>query len=71
MIRVEAFNGGLFHYEVSGEQESEAAAELDKTLRFYERDLHTASEYVLQDIADKRAALAEKYGVEIRSALGD
>ena len=71
MVRVEAFNGGMFHYEVSGEREAEAAAELDRTLRFYERDLHTPGEFVLQDIADKRSALAEKYGVEIRSALGD
>lgn len=57
---------GLYHYNVIGEHEAEAAAELEAKLDIISRDYH--SSYTLDDIADARKAIVEKYGVLIEAS---
>lgn len=57
---------GLYHYNVSGKREEEAAAELENKLDFISRDYH--NRFVLDDIADARNGIAEKYGVKIEAS---
>ena len=54
---------GLYHYNVSGEREAEAAAELENKLDFISRDYH--NRFALDDIVSARNCIAEKYGVTI------
>ena len=64
MIKID---NGLFHYEVTGEREQEAAQELESKLDFISRDYR--SMYTAEDIADTRREIANKYDVIIRSAF--
>ena len=65
MIKVET--SGLYHYEITGEREQEAAQELESKLDFISRDYRNA--YTAEDIADTRRDIAKKYNVIIRSAF--
>lgn len=64
---IEALNGNLYHYEVIGEHEEEAAAELEKTIAFYQRDFYSPSDYIMEDIAKKRRELEARYNVTIKA----
>lgn len=65
MIKVET--GGLFHYEVTGDREVEAAAELEQKLDFISRDYRNP--YTAEDISAARQSVAEKYGVDITAVI--
>ena len=58
---------GLFHYEVSGSREQEAAADLERRLDAINRDYHNP--FTADDIASARRSVAEQYGVEIRAVV--
>jgi len=68
MQRVETT--GVYHYEITGEREKEAAEELTKRLDAISRDYFRPSGYKLDDIADARTSVAGKYGVEIHAVEG-
>ena len=65
MIKVET--NSLYHYEVTGEREQEAAQELEKKLDFIYRDYY--SPYTAQDISEARQDVAKKYGVEVKAVI--
>lgn len=62
MIKVETFS--LYHYEVTGENEAAAAAELEEKYDFLSRS-HLSGDAFEIELADARNAIAEKYGVSI------
>lgn len=61
--------GGLYHYEVRGEREIEAAAELERKLDILSRDYSRPLAYVGMDMADTVADVRKAYGVEIKAAI--
>jgi hypothetical protein len=61
--------GGLYHYEVRGERETEAAAELERKMDILSRDYSRPSAYVGLDMADTVADVRKAYGVEIKAAI--
>ena len=65
MKRVESM--GLFHYEIAGEREAEAAAALEQKLNAIYRGYSTD---ILDDISAARHSVVEQYGVEIRAVVG-
>lgn len=65
MIKVET--NCLYHYEVTGEREQEAAQELEKKLDFIYHDYY--SRYTAQDISEARQDVAKEYGVEIKAVI--
>lgn len=64
---VENQMGGLYDYTVTGEQEEAAAAELEQRMARISREYHNP--YRLDDLADARRKVAEKYGVKIGATL--
>jgi pantothenate synthetase len=68
MTRVETT--GLYHYEVTGEQETAAAEELTRKLDTISRDYHHGGSYITDAIAHTRQDIAEKYGVQITAVVG-
>lgn len=68
MIKVETT--GLYHYEVTGAREQEAAAALDRFLEFQSMDYYSPQLFALQDLTEKRCELAARYDVEIRAVVG-
>lgn len=59
---VETF--GLYHYEVTGNREAEAAAELDEAYDFLSRSHLSGQAYEIE-LADARERIERDYGVEI------
>lgn len=66
MKRVDTY--GLYHYEITGDREEEAAAEFEKKYDDLFRS-GLPSEYLLDDLAAYRHDISEKYGVEIRAVV--
>ena len=61
--------GGLFHYEVSGENENAAAEELERTLDIISRQYWQSERNNADDRHDAVNKVAEKYGVKIRAEV--
>lgn len=59
---------GLYHYEITGERENEAAADLEAGYERIMRDTHNP--YAEQDISDFRRDMEKKYGVNINVVAG-
>lgn len=68
MQRVET--AGLYHYEVNGKREVEAAAALSDKLDSVYRDYRHNSEYILQEIMDARNDVEERFDVYIIAVAG-
>ena len=66
------FTGSLYHYEISGAREEDAAAELENRLESLNRSYESyprPREYYLDDLADIRRDVAGKYGVDIHAEV--
>lgn len=68
MIRVETT--GLYHYEVAGENETAAAAELSRHLDLISRDYRHSETYIREEIAQLRQDIIDKYDVHITAVPG-
>lgn len=64
------YTGGLYHYEVIGEREAEAAAELENSLDFLSRAYPNGGEAYLIEQNGVREFVRSKYGVEIHPVVG-
>lgn len=66
------YTEGLYHYEISGDREADAAAELENRLEALNRSYLSyprPRECFLDDLADIRQDVARKYGVDIRAEV--
>jgi hypothetical protein len=66
---IKVYPSAPYHYEVTGESEKEAAAEFQERLDRMERSwgyFPQPEESRIQDVADLRREICEKYGVTIR-----
>ena len=66
------YTEGLYHYEISGDREEDAAAELENRMEALNRSYLSYPrpiEYFLDDLADIRRDIARKYGVDIRAEV--
>lgn len=66
MIKV--YTNGLYHYEIVGKKEKEAAAEMERCLDFLSRS-HYSGESYLDELSDLRHRLSAKYDVEISAEI--
>lgn len=66
MKKVETF--GLYHYEVVGERENEAAEELDN--RYTAIIMDSYNPYAEDDIVDLRRDIEQKFGVVVNVIPG-
>lgn len=64
------YTGSLYHYEVIGECEAEAAAELENSIDFLSRTYPNGGEAYLIEQNGVRESVQSKYGVEIHTVVG-
>lgn len=67
MVKVET--SGLFHYEVAGDLEKEAAAELEEKLDFLSRSYHLSGANYLTELSSILEAVEKKFSVIIHTAI--
>lgn len=70
---INVYTACLFHYEVSGDREQEAAAILNEKIDFYDRALgygHISSDSHTESIIGVIAQLESEYSVKIVSEIG-
>ena len=58
------YTNGLYHYEIIGHNEKEAADEMERCLDFLRRS-HYGGEIYLDELSDIRHRISAKYDVEI------
>ena len=66
------YTEGLYHYEIRGDREEDAAAELENRMEALNQSYLSyprPREYFLDDLADIRRDIARKYGVDIRAEV--
>ena len=65
---VKVYTDGLYHYEIIGEREKEAADEMENKLDLLSRS-HYGGESYLVELSELRHSISEKYGVEISAEI--